>query len=312
MKVKFTVGIRNVRSLWQAGTYAMLKKELERFRYDVVDLCEVRWTGSGELEKGKLLWSGTETEHIHGVGMIFGEKARRALIEYNPVNDRSMYARFKGYPRDIIVIVAYAPTTNHSDDEVETFYEQLKQTLKTLPKKDVKIIVGDWNAKIGSDNIGFEELMGKYGVGDRNDRGESPEVHLEQITRCQNRFIRILLNLHPYSHVGCYYPELKTLNIKNLYNYHVFIFVFMFLHYQLPTSFNDFFEFGNAVQSKFTRHSPLLYTPPARITPLGESLKHTGPGIWEKLPVDIKTTNSLHLYKNKIKKYLLKKSSIFI
>ncbi|ESO05752.1 hypothetical protein HELRODRAFT_77491, partial [Helobdella robusta] len=162
----------NERSLWQAGTYAMRKKELERFRYEVVGLCEVRWTVSGEFEKGKLLWSGTETEHIHGVGMILGKKARRALTEYNPVNDRLMYARFKGYPRDIIVIVAYAPATNHSDDEVETFYEQLEQTLKTLPKKNVKIVVGDWNAKIGSDNIGFEEVMGKYGVGDRNDRGE--------------------------------------------------------------------------------------------------------------------------------------------
>ncbi|ESO06056.1 hypothetical protein HELRODRAFT_160181 [Helobdella robusta] len=123
MKIKFTVGIWNVRSLWQAGIYAM--------------------------------------------------KARRALIEYNPVNDELMYARFKRYPRDSIVIVAYASTTNHSDDEVETFHEQLEQTLKTLPKKDVKIIVGDWNAKIESDNIGFEEVMGKYGVGDRNDRGES-------------------------------------------------------------------------------------------------------------------------------------------
>ncbi|ESO08384.1 hypothetical protein HELRODRAFT_169206 [Helobdella robusta] len=143
MKMKFTVGIWNVRSMWQAGTYAMLKKELERFRYDVVGLCEVRWTGSGELEKGKLLWSGTETEHIHGVGMILGVKARRALIEYNVVNDRLMYARFKGYARDIFVIVAYAPTTNHSDDEVETFYKQLEQTLKILTKKDVKIIVGD-------------------------------------------------------------------------------------------------------------------------------------------------------------------------
>ncbi|ESN91358.1 hypothetical protein HELRODRAFT_165384 [Helobdella robusta] len=131
MKMKFTVRIWNVRSLWQAGTYAMLKKELERFRYDVIGLCE---------------------------------KARRALIEYNSVNDR--YVRFEGYLRDIIVTVAYAPTTNHLDDEVETFYEQ---TLKALPEKDVKIIVGDWNAKIGNDNIGFEKVMEKYGVGDRND-----------------------------------------------------------------------------------------------------------------------------------------------
>ncbi|ESO12104.1 hypothetical protein HELRODRAFT_158528 [Helobdella robusta] len=132
MKMKFTVGIWNVRSLWQAGTYAMLKKELERFRYDVVGLCEVRWTGSGELEKGKLLWSGTETEHIY--------------------------------------------------------------------RKNVKIIVGDWNAKIGSDNIEFEEVMGKYGVGDRNDRGKKllklslskVDKQLEKLSRKVDHFSNVL------------------------------------------------------------------------------------------------------------------------
>ncbi|ESN96812.1 hypothetical protein HELRODRAFT_178608 [Helobdella robusta] len=122
MKMKFTIGSLNVRSLWQAGTYAMLKKELERFRFHVI---------------------GTETEHIHGVGMILGKQIRKALMEYNPVKDRFMYARFKRYPRGIIVIVAYAPTTNYSDDEVETFLEQMEQTFKALLKKDVKIIVGD-------------------------------------------------------------------------------------------------------------------------------------------------------------------------
>ncbi|ESN96465.1 hypothetical protein HELRODRAFT_68065, partial [Helobdella robusta] len=167
-----TVGVWNVRSLWQTGAYALMKKELERFRYDVVGLCEVRWTGSGEMEGGKILWSGTEREHVYGVGMVIGEKAKKALLEYNPVNERMMYARFKGYPRDIDVVVAYAPTMDHSDAEIEAFYDQLEQTLNVLPKKDVKIITGDWNAKIGRDNIGFEEVMGKYGIGNRNNRGE--------------------------------------------------------------------------------------------------------------------------------------------
>ncbi|ESO04124.1 hypothetical protein HELRODRAFT_79566, partial [Helobdella robusta] len=166
------VGVWNVRSLWQTGAYALMKKELERFRYDVVGLCEVRWTGGGEMEEGKILWSGTEREHVYGVGMVIGEKARKALLEYNPVNERMVYARFKGYPRDIDVVVAYAPTMNHSDAEIEAFYDQLEQTLNVLPKKDVKIITGDWNAKIGRDNIGFEEVMGKYGIGNRNNRGE--------------------------------------------------------------------------------------------------------------------------------------------
>ncbi|ESN97564.1 hypothetical protein HELRODRAFT_177999 [Helobdella robusta] len=111
----------------KTGAYALMKKELERFRYDVVGLCEVRWTGGGEMEGGKILWSGTEREHVYGVGM---------------------------------------------DVEIEAFYDQLEQTLNVLPKKDVKIITGDWNAKIGRDNIGFEEVMGKYGIGKRNNRGE--------------------------------------------------------------------------------------------------------------------------------------------
>ncbi|ESO00241.1 hypothetical protein HELRODRAFT_123324, partial [Helobdella robusta] len=129
----------------------------------------VQWTGGGEMEGGKILWFGTEREHVYGVGMVIGKKA---LLEYNPVNERMMYARFKGYPRDIDVVVVYAPTMDHSDAEIEAFYDQLEQTLNVLPKKDVKIITGDWNAKIGRDNIGFEEVMGKYGIGNRNNRGE--------------------------------------------------------------------------------------------------------------------------------------------
>ncbi|ESO11877.1 hypothetical protein HELRODRAFT_166961 [Helobdella robusta] len=102
----------------------------------------------------------------------YWRKSKKALLEYNPVNERMMYARFKGYPRDIDVVVIYAPTMDHSYAEIEAFYDQLKQTLNVLPKKDVKIITGDWNAKIGRDNIGFEEVMGKYGIGNRNNRGE--------------------------------------------------------------------------------------------------------------------------------------------
>ncbi|ESO11453.1 hypothetical protein HELRODRAFT_183147 [Helobdella robusta] len=135
LKMGLTVGVWNVRSLWQTGAYALMKKELERFRYDVVGLCEVRWTEGGEMEGGKILWSGTEREHVYGVGMVIGEKAKKALLEYNPVNERMMYARFKGYPRDIDVVVAYAPTMDHSDAEIEAFYDQLEQTMNVLPNK---------------------------------------------------------------------------------------------------------------------------------------------------------------------------------
>ena len=58
--------------------------------------------------------------------------------------------RFQGKPLNIAVIQAYAPTSNSEDAEVEWFYEDLQDLLELTPKKDVLFIIGDWNAKVGS------------------------------------------------------------------------------------------------------------------------------------------------------------------
>ena len=58
--------------------------------------------------------------------------------------------RFQGKPLNITVIQAYAPTSNAEEAEVERFYEDLQNLLELTPKKDVLFIIGDWNAKVGS------------------------------------------------------------------------------------------------------------------------------------------------------------------
>ncbi|ESO07907.1 hypothetical protein HELRODRAFT_169610 [Helobdella robusta] len=141
--------------------------------------------------------------------------------------------------------------------------------------------------------------------------GNSPDIHLKQLTKCQNRFIRIFKNLHPHCHTSEYYLEMKILNIKNLFIYHVATFIFRFLRQQLPAFFRNFFTFGTSIQARTTRHTPLFYAPPARIKVLCMSLKHTGPGIWETIPQEIKDCNTLHLFKNKLKNFLITKSSVF-
>ena len=78
--------------------------------------------------------------------------------------------RFQGKPFSITVIQAYAPTSNAEEAEVERFYEDLQDLLKLTPKKDVLFIIGDWNAKIGS-----QELPGvtcKFGLGVQNEAGQ--------------------------------------------------------------------------------------------------------------------------------------------
>jgi len=61
------------------------------------------------------------------------------------------------------VIKIYAPTADSKEDNIENFYEKLDATLNEISKKDIKLITGDWNAKIGKKNIGWEGIMQRYG-----------------------------------------------------------------------------------------------------------------------------------------------------
>ena len=77
---------------------------------------------------------------------------------------------FQGKPFNIVVIQAYAPTSNAEETEVEWFYEDLQDLLELTPKKDVLFIIGDWNAKVGSKKT--SGVTGKFGLGVRNDAGQ--------------------------------------------------------------------------------------------------------------------------------------------
>ena len=77
---------------------------------------------------------------------------------------------FQDKPFNITVIPVYAPTANAEEDEVEWFYEDLKDLLELTPKKDVLFIRGDWNAKVGSQEI--HGITGKFGLGVWNEAGQ--------------------------------------------------------------------------------------------------------------------------------------------
>ena len=77
--------------------------------------------------------------------------------------------RFQGKPFNITVIQAYAPTSN-AEAEVEWFYEDLQDLLELTPQKDVLFIIGDWNAKVGSQET--PGVTGKYGLGVWNEAGQ--------------------------------------------------------------------------------------------------------------------------------------------
>ena len=78
--------------------------------------------------------------------------------------------RFQGKPFNITVIQDYAPTSNAEEAEVEWYCEDLQDLLELTPKKDVLFIVGDWNAKVGSQET--PGVTGKFGLGVRNEAGQ--------------------------------------------------------------------------------------------------------------------------------------------
>ena len=85
-------------------------------------------------------------------------------------NNGMISAHFRGKPFNIPVIQIYAPTTNAKEAEAERFYEGLQDLLELTPKKDVLFIIGDWNAKVGSQEI--PGVTGRFGFGIQNEAGQ--------------------------------------------------------------------------------------------------------------------------------------------
>ena len=80
--------------------------------------------------------------------------------------------RFQVKPFNITVIQFYAPTSNAEDAEIERFYEDIQELIELTPKKDALFIIGDWNAKVGSQEI--PGVTGQFGLGVQNKAGQRP------------------------------------------------------------------------------------------------------------------------------------------
>ena len=94
---------------------------------------------------------------------MVNRRVRNAVLGCNLKNDRMISVRLQGKPFNITVIQVYAPTSNAEEAEVEWFYEDLQDILELTSKKDVLFIIGDWNAKVGSQKT--PGVTGKFGLG---------------------------------------------------------------------------------------------------------------------------------------------------
>ena len=147
------------------GKLEEVKQEMARVNIDILGIRELKWTAVGEFNSDDhyIYYCGQESLRRNGVAIMVDKRVQKAVLGCNLKNDRMISVRFQGKPLNITVIQVYAPTSNAEEAEVEWFYEDLHDLLELTPKKDVLFIIGDWNAKVGSQET--PGVTGKFVLG---------------------------------------------------------------------------------------------------------------------------------------------------
>ena len=186
----------NAHTLYACGRIQELTHKLKCYCWDIIGLSEVRWTGSGETstEDGHKIWfSGEEKKHQHGVAFIVRKEITGSVISCMPISSRLISICVSAKPHNMTIIQDYAPTTDHDDKEVEKFYELLESTIMEVPKKDIVIVQGDWNAKVGPDTYeNWAGTVGRFGISETNDRG------LRLLEFARSHCLTLANTLHPH------------------------------------------------------------------------------------------------------------------
>ena len=132
------------------GKLEVVKQEMARLNADILGISKPKWTGMGEFNSDDhyIYYCGQESLRRNGVAIMVNKRVQNAVLGWNLKNDRMISVRFQGKPFNITVIQVYAPTSNA--EEAEQLYEDLQDLLELTPPKTVLFIIGDWNAKVGS------------------------------------------------------------------------------------------------------------------------------------------------------------------
>lgn len=158
---------------------ALVAKELARYKVDIAALSETRLPDKGQLtEIGggyTFFWSGRNSEERREAGVGFAiktEHLKKLASVPEGLSDRLMKVQLPlGGRRNATLISAYAPTMTNPEEIKDKFYEELEALITTVPQSDKLIVLGDFNARVGTDHQAWGRVIGKHGVGKCNSNG---------------------------------------------------------------------------------------------------------------------------------------------
>ena len=181
------------------GKLEVVKQEMARVNVNILGISELKWTGMGEFNSDDhcVYYCGQESLRRNGVAIMVNKRVRNAVLGCNLKKDRMISVHFQGKPFNITVIQVYAPTSNAEEAEVERFYEDLQDLLELTPKKDALFITGNWNAKVGNQEM--LGVTGKFGLGVQNEAGQRLTELFQENTQIVENILFQLLKRQLYT-----------------------------------------------------------------------------------------------------------------
>ena len=165
----------NVRSLLGEDRLVELEEELKQVKWSIVGLAETRRHGEciTNLVSGNVLYTiGQDNKSQAGVGFLVHKDIAKNVMEFKGASERTAMLIVKLNSKySVKIIQVYAPTSAYSDEVVEGMYEEINELMDQVTTQ-YTIVMGDFNAKIGMRKQGENSIMGPYGIGERNERGD--------------------------------------------------------------------------------------------------------------------------------------------
>ena len=142
-----------MRTIFSVGKTAQIVAEAKKYCVKVLGISECRWSGFGRLRTttgGTILYSGRDDNvHQSRVALLLNKETAESLLDWNPVSDRIITARFNSKYITTTCVQVYAPTNDAEPEVKDEFYEQLQAVIERAPSHDMLVMMGDWNAKVG-------------------------------------------------------------------------------------------------------------------------------------------------------------------